>query len=183
MVPVTKLRICGTCLAAGTWDEPWECPGCEEVSHQYNKMTGEGADADYALHELAHHVVLFRALPRYRKDWRRIEHVIFGRPTGRAQDHEMRVLALQAVAYEKLGWNSSVERFVEMSWPGILEAADSSFAYVSYKWRKGRGGRKIVSTSKQAVEGVRARMPKVSRRNVRMYINAVRSMKEKARTR
>lgn len=174
---------CGTCLG-GLVPAPsmaWtDCPPCERASQRYRKLTGEDADADYAFHELAHHIVLFRSLPHRRRDWRRIEKTILERATGRAQMHEMRVLALQAVAYEVLGWNPAVERLVEMSWPG-LDGADDSYVE-SVSWRDiERPGRKVVSTLEAATTYVRAIMFEVSSRNVRMYTNAARRLRGDAR--
>lgn len=179
MRTTSSVATCGTCLGSlaqtpqGVWTD---CPPCERVSQRYMKLTGEDADADYAFHELAHHIVLFHSLPHRRRDWRSIEPTILKRSAGHAQVHEMRVLALQSVAYAMLGWNHAVDRFVEMSWTGLDEVPYQR-AHRQHPWRSERHGRKVVHSAEEATAYVRRLMAGVSSRNVRLYMNAARSMR------
>jgi hypothetical protein len=136
------------------------CARCEAATKHYGRATGEDVDADYAYHEWAHHTVLFRCAPSKRADYKSIQETIELFTMGRAQVHEMRVLALQYAAYKLLGWRPTVERLVSLSWPGIEQVDDTNYDC---------GGRMIIKTEWQACEGVRRLIPQVSKRNVALY--------------
>jgi hypothetical protein len=72
----------------------------ENIARNYHKLeprNGYG-DADYALHELAHFVVLFRRAPRMSKDEiQDMQMVLDDMPCGFAQLHELRVIKLQSI--------------------------------------------------------------------------------------
>jgi hypothetical protein len=136
------------------------CARCEKAARCYGRATGEDVDADYAYHEWAHHTVLFRCVPRKYDDYRSIQTTIELFSMGRAQLHELRVLALQWVTHGLLGWRPAVKRLVSMSWGGIHQVDDTNYDC---------GGRMIVKTEKQARDGITRLIPHVSKRNVAMY--------------
>jgi hypothetical protein len=161
---------CETCHSAtyyGAINGELSCAPCERACAAYKKASGTDADADYAYHELAHHVILFRALPRKRGDWCVIEQTIDLFPIGRSQLHELRVLALQFVAQERLGWKPKLERLVELSWPGIREVVLDGR----------RTGEPAVGSEKEAVDRIRALVAVVSPRNLGLYTRAVRALR------
>jgi hypothetical protein len=147
------------------------CAPCETAATEFNRRARNSADSDYAYHELAHHVMLFRCLPKRKADWDAIQDVIELFPMGKAQIHEMRTLALQFVTYEKLGWRPTVERLVCLSWGGIKEVDDTC---------RYHNGRYVVHTEPEARRYVEKLMPTVSARNVRLYANAVRELRGEA---
>lgn len=136
------------------------CPKCDIAIRFFRRATGDDVDADFVYHELAHHTVLFRCAPLRRADYRSIQETIELFSMGRAQLHEIRVLALQHVTYKLLGWRPAVERLVSLSWGGIQQVDDTNYDC---------GGRIIIKTEGQAREVVRRLIPQVSRRNVAVY--------------
>jgi hypothetical protein len=89
----------------------------------FEERFGFSGDTDFIYHELAHFVLRYGRLPRYRKDWRDMERDLNRQTLGRAQIHELRVLALQGCTYLRLGWKLSWGRLVGLSWGGLDEAA------------------------------------------------------------
>jgi hypothetical protein len=166
-------KTCETCLQPLVLEDWWTtCQRCDCAAEEFRKRADVEADADFAFHEVAHHVLLFRRLPRTRQDWRRVEKTTDRMPVGVAQIHELRVLAMQAVATKALGWNDDVARLVENSWPGLHDADIGPEARLR--------GRKIVWTANDALARLRNYIPEVSSRNVRMYVRAVRTLRGEA---
>lgn len=167
--PVCRRRVTVT-LAPGGSD--WgTCAKCETAAQCYGCATGEDADADYAYHEWAHHTVLFRRAPRNRADYNSIQRTLASFTMGRAQVHEMRVIALQFVTYKLLGWRPTIERLVGLSWPGIEQVDDTNYDC---------GGRMIVRTEELARRYVRRLVPRVSNRNVALYRRMLRNARGEA---
>lgn len=162
---------CETCRgpnpAADTPAPLWtNCIECQRVCDVYRRQSHVSADANFALHELAHHILLFRRLPRRRRDWNEIERTINRFSAGHAQDHELRTLAFQYVAYSQLGWRPSLNWLVSMSWPGIEDVARDESRHTD--------NRTIVWSEHQAHRRMRALLPHVSRRYVDLYTRIVR---------
>lgn len=160
---------CATCrgpqlIPDGEWSG---CALCETASKKFARSARESADADYAYHELAHHVMLFNRLPRKKADWDNIDTSICTFSQGRAQLHELRVLALQFAGYSLLGWRPTIERLVRLSWGGIAEVDNLS-----------DHGQKIVHTEAEARRHV-ASLP-VSQTKIKLYSNAVRRLRGEA---
>jgi hypothetical protein len=160
---------CETCrgpqlLPDGVWSG---CEPCEIAARKFERSARNSADSDHAYHELAHHVMLFNRLPHRKADWDRIYTVICAFSQGRAQIHELRVLALQFAVYSLLGWRPTYKRLVELSWGGINEVDDLC-----------ERGRKIVHTEAQARRRVAGLA--VSPAKVRLYSNAVRQLRGEA---
>lgn len=161
---------CEVCRGAFVRDDNnyWsDCVPCERMSVAYERGSKTAGDPDYALHELAHHVVLFRCLPKKKADWDSVEQTIELFSIGHAQLHELRTLALQFASQTALGWKPSLKRLVGMSWPGLREVEDTI--------RYDRRGRRVVHTENEAVAYVRSLTLSVSARNLGMYSRAVRS--------
>jgi hypothetical protein len=162
---IRALLRCETChglldAIGGQWSD---CAPCEAATRTFNKITRESGDADYAYHELAHHVVLFRCLPRCQTDWEFTD-TIERFPLGRSQLHELRVLALQHRGYQALGWRPSIRRLVDLSWPGIRDV-------------DGYRGRLVVWSETEARRAVRRLLPKISPRNVQTYVRGLRALR------
>lgn len=139
---------------------------CTRIERHFLKVSGEDADADYALHELAHFIVLFRRLPRRRKDWWLITATIDKMPLGKTPFHEMRTVALQHVGLSALGQRPSLERLVRISWPGVENA--------SYLWSLGGGAGKRVMRSRAQMMAITKRLiGEVSNRNLKLFVNEV----------
>lgn len=158
---------CEVCRApllesGGRWSG---CAACDRAVAKYNAKIDQAGDSNFVYHELAHHVVLFRRVPRRAKDWRRIERAIDPMTIGRAQVHELRTLALLFVAYEHLSWRPTIKQLVELSWFGLVEAKERN------------GGRSLVDTRQDAEAIVAVLVAKVSARNVRMYVNALKELR------
>jgi hypothetical protein len=99
------------------------CAPCDRAEKAFAKRFGTVGDADFIYHELAHFVLRYGKVPCYRRDWRAMDRELDRQTVGRAQIHEMRVLALQGCAYLQLGWKLSWKRLVRLSWGGLDEAA------------------------------------------------------------
>jgi hypothetical protein len=99
------------------------CIPCDRGEKTFEKRFGFGGDSDFYHHELAHFVLRYGTRPRYRRDLQWMEEDLYKQTAGRAQLHELRVLALQGLAYVKLGWRASWKRLVHLSWGGLDEAA------------------------------------------------------------
>jgi hypothetical protein len=100
------------------------CRPCSRAEKAFATRFGgaSSGDADFIYHELAHFVLRYGKAPRWRKDWRALDQELNKQPVGRAQVHELRVLALQGCAYLQLGWRLSWKRLVRLSWGGLDEA-------------------------------------------------------------
>ena len=129
-------------------------------------------DSDYAYHEAAHFIVLFRRPPRCKKDLDLIARTIDRFGAGRAQIHEIRVIALQVVTYRNLGWRPSVHRQIGLSWPGIREGVDSMLR-----------GKAVVQTETAARRYVDAVLSRVSQRNSRRYAGLLKEWRGELSTR
>jgi len=151
-------------LPDGYWTN---CSSCERLADRYAKLSGESGDPDYAQHEIAHHIMLFRRLPRRRADWRTIEPTISAMPLGVCQLHELRVMALQYVTYGSLGWKPSLERLVDLSWPGL---ADADMA-------RDRG-KKIVQSRAATMRRVRSLACGVSSRSQKLYRRMLQKLRD-----
>ena len=138
----------------------------------FDKRFGFSGDADYICHELAHFVLRYGKLPGRRGDWRRMERVLWKQPAGRAQLHELRVLALQGLAYIELGWKLSWKRLVGLSWPGLDEAArrNGPESYLR--------GVPVVTTERAAHASVMDCRAAVSRRKVALLAHAITAFRE-----
>lgn len=141
-----------------------DCVPCETAARKFAQSSRLSADADYAYHELAHHVMLFGRLPHKKADWDRVTSVVGAFSQGQSQLHELRVLALQYASYSLLGWRPTIERLVELSWDGISEVDDYSDK-----------GEKVVHTPAAAQRLVAALV--VSPRKIRLYSNAVQRLR------
>jgi hypothetical protein len=164
MTPDIECEVCHAPLLES--GRRWSgCAACDRAVDRYNAKIDQAGDSNYVYHELAHHIVLFRRVPRRAIDWQRIERAIDPMTIGRAQVHELRTLALQFVAYEHLGWQPRVNELVELSWFGLVEAKERN------------GGRSLVETRQDAKARISAFVPKTSARNVRMYVNALKELR------
>jgi hypothetical protein len=75
-------------------------------------------DYEYAVHELAHFVVLFRRAPRKSKlEFEDMQMVLDTMTCGRAQLHELRVLKLEHTVLKM-----PMKTLLESVWTGILDA-------------------------------------------------------------
>lgn len=93
----------------------------DNLTSNFNKVDpGRGfGDPDYALHELAHFVVLFRRAPRMRKqEFEDMAECLDVMTCGHAQLHELRVLKL-----EQLVVGDTAMNLLNSVWSGIHEAA------------------------------------------------------------
>ena len=115
-----------------------ECTPCQRMEEAFKKRFGVSGDANYICHELAHFVMCYRTIPRYRRDWYVLERLLEERKIGRAQVHEMRTLALQGLAYIQLGWRVSWKRLVSLSWPGLSEVG-LQYGAVMRRYEPGHG--------------------------------------------
>lgn len=141
------------------------------MEHGFDKRFGFSGDADYLCHELAHFILRYGKLPRRRADWRRMDRELGNQTVGRAQLHELRVLALQGLAYIELGWKLSWKRLVGLSWGGLDEAArrNGPESYLR--------GAPVVTTERAARKGVLSHRVEVSRRKVALLARAIESFR------
>lgn len=168
MKPSEQCEVCRDPLKPDRRDfSHWlSCARCDHAIEKYNAKIDQAGDSNFVYHELAHHVVLYRRVPRRARDWRRIERTIDPMTLGHAQTNELRTLALQFVAYEQLGWRPSIKQLVELSWFGLVDSESKQI-----------GGRSLVETREGAEARVAALVSKVSARNVKMYVNALRELR------
>ena len=96
---------------------------------------------DYAVHELAHFVVLFRRVPRRSKlEFEDMQMVLDVMTCGRAQLHELRVLKLEHVVLKM-----PMNRLLESVWTGILDAG----------YQLNRGQKEIVTSMSKGLRLMR----------------------------
>jgi hypothetical protein len=126
------------------------------------RVRKEPLDTDSVYHELAHHVLLFRRLPKTEKDLREIEQAIGKFSSRDSQLHEIRTLALQYATYKQLEWKVSMAGLIDPSWAGIREAEDDY----------GRD-RQVIKSETQAARVLREMIPEVSPRNIRLLKTAL----------
>lgn len=162
-----RCRTCGHDYFYGSLEVPNTCEVCERIAERYAKASGEpGADADYALHELAHFLLLFRRLPTKRSDWRSISPTIERFSPGRSQLHELRTLALEYIGGKVMGWRPSLARLVEVGWWGVQD--------VVAPWSL-RPWKSLVRSRTHMLTLTWGFVEKVSPRNLSMYIGTVRA--------
>lgn len=137
------------------------------MEHVFDKRFGFSGDANYLCHEMAHFILRYGKLPSRRADWRRMDRELGNQPVGHAQLHELRVLALQGLAYIELGWRISWKRLVNLSWGGLDEAArrNGPESYLR--------GAPVVTTERAARDAVRNYRVDVSRRKVVLLAGAI----------
>lgn len=165
-----RCHICRETL--GVTKSQWtDCPACHRAIQSWHKISGEDADQSYVYHELAHHVVLFRRMPKHKRDCEAIGDTIRNFPVGRSQLHELRVLALQHAAHRVLGWRPSISYLVDLSWDGISDAARDGSA-----WNP--RGTEIVTTKTAALRRVRQMISQVSGQNVAVYTRALHQLRQ-----
>lgn len=145
------------------------CVPCLRAEAAFERRFRIGGDIDYVCHELAHFVLRYGKIPRYRRDWSMMERDLNEQTVGRAQIHELRVLALQGLAYIQLGWNLSWKRLVGLSWFGLEEAAART-GPVSYLC-----GTPVVTTERAARRHVRNYRGQISRKKVDLLTGAIAS--------
>ena len=129
-----------------------DCLACERISARFHETyeTGQGhGDSDYAMHELAHCVLVLGRRPRDKRCMRTVQRVLNALPTGRAQIHELRAIRLQHEAYRFCGLASSLHRHLELTWGGLQDVV----------YEADRGGRPIVKTKAHALRVMRAFKP------------------------
>lgn len=165
----SRCEVCNGPLGDTTFKE---CEACQRLQRACRRACGLFVDADYGLHEIAHHIILFRRPPHRRRDWRAIEKVIDSMPVGIAQIHEMRTLALQYVAQNEMGWRTSLRGLVWPSWFGLEDALCDSRSEGG-----ARGGYAVVRSVHAALRYTRCLIPCVSRRNVRLFQGIVQRMR------
>ena len=143
------------------------CVPCIRMEQIFDKRFGFSGDADYICHELAHFVLRYGKFPRRRADWRRMDRELWEQSVGCAQLHELRVIALQGLAYIELGWKLSWKRLVGLSWAGLDEAArrNGPESYLR--------GVPVVTTERAAREAVMDYRGDVSRRKVALLARAI----------
>lgn len=166
---------CETCRSVlgdtgGNWTD---CPPCDRAIKYWSQISGDDSDQNYAYHEAAHHVVLFRSVPKRKCSSDLISDVIRNFSVGRSQLHELRVLALQYEVHRGLGWRPSISRLVDLSWNGLAEARVDGAA-----WNE--RGMEIVMTRAAADRRVRLLVRDVSPRNSALYARALREMRGEA---
>lgn len=91
-----------------------------------DKTIGNG-DAAFAMHELAHFVLLYRRQPRDKRDSVRMNLRLAKLGNAHAQLHEIHTLALEHAAYNQLGWRMSLARLVTTSWGGIEDPYNTGY--------------------------------------------------------
>lgn len=171
-----RLGRCERCVVCNTpheddLNDPWRytdsCAPCLRMEQSFERRFGFSGDADYLCHELAHFILRYGKLPRRRADWRRMDRELSEQPVGRAQLHELRVLALQGLTYIELGWKLSWKRLVGLSWPGLDEAAQRNGPESYLR------GAPVVTTERAARDAVRSHRGDVSRRKVQVLAHAI----------
>jgi hypothetical protein len=144
------------------------CVPCDRAEKMFARRFGDSVgDADFIYHELAHFILRYGKAPRRRKDWRRMERELDRQTCGRAQVHELRVLALQGLAYLQLGWKLSWKRLVSLSWPGLDEVARAN-GRESYL-----RGSPVVTTERAARRKVLRYAASVSPKKVHLLARAI----------
>jgi len=166
------LTTCRTCGATYSFYE--DCDRCDRIQKGFRRDRGEaGGDADYALHELAHFILLFRRVPRRRRDWTSIETTINKSSPGRSQLHELRALALECAGWRALGWKTSLERIVKMGWYNVNDLAEDTLNDL-----KGHPSRKrwtsLVRSRSHMMRLTKDFIGEVSPRNLALWTNTVR---------
>ncbi len=161
------MKRCPTCREPMTmWGHPDfavpRCEPCYRSGEVFFEASGSpGADADDHYHEMAHHIVLFRKLPKKRDDWRLIGDVLEDYTAGCSQLHELRVRALEYVVFQAMGWRPSIKALVSATYSSLDDVNERN------------GGKKIVKTESQAIRIARGFAKKASPRNVRMLIGVI----------
>jgi hypothetical protein len=138
------------------------CVPCNRAAETFNKLTKENADAEYAYHELAHHVLLYGRPHREFLDCYIMQTHIDDLPVGLSQIHEMRTLALQGTAYMLLGWKVDWDGFVERSWWGLKDVMS-----------EGKTGQPVVFSYQEAAAYIEAWRGRVSKRKAKTLARAI----------
>lgn len=151
MLPARQYDRCPTCGDSLVGRGP-DCRACERLSARFHKIyeAGQGhGDSDYAMHELAHCVLLLGRCPRNKRCLRAVQKGLDTLPTGRAQIHELRTIRLQHEAQRVAGLASSLRRHLDLTWSGLQDVVHEA----------DRGGALIIKTETHALRIVRAFKP------------------------
>jgi hypothetical protein len=122
-------------MASLTFDE-------NNLTINFGKVDPQGiGDYEYAVHELAHFVVLFRRVPRRSEvEFEDMQMVLDTMTCGRAQLHELRVLKLQNIVLKM-----PMKALLESVWSGILNAG----------YQLNRGQKEIVTSMSKGLRLMR----------------------------
>lgn len=152
-----RTNHCPTC--GDPFADRGDCFACERLAARFHKIYDAGAghgDSDYAMHELAHCVLILGRHPHGRHDMRDVQLVLDTLTTGRAQIHELRTIRLQHEAYRVAGLTSNLRRHLDLTWSGLEDVVHETE----------RSGARVIKTETHALRIARAFKP--SRRKARL---------------
>jgi len=130
-----------------------DCIACARLSIRFHKIYDRGqghGDSDYAMHELAHCVLILNRRPHGMRDMRVVQSVLDQMSMGRAQRHEMRTIRLQHEAYRMACLASNLRRHLGLVWQGMQDVVNEQ-----------AGGEPIVKTEAHALRIARTLKPSV----------------------